>query len=99
MPSQSESFGLSALEAMACGVPVVSSNAGGLPELNLHGETGYLAEIGDISKMAEYAVELLGNRNKYNIFSRNARDRAVNLFSTEKIVPVYEQYYEKIINR
>jgi len=98
MPSQSESFGLSALEAMACGVPVVSSNAGGLPELNLHGETGYLAEIGDISKMAEYAMELLSNKNKYRIFSRNARDRAVNLFSTEKIVPVYEKYYEKVLN-
>lgn len=98
MPSQSESFGLSALEAMACSVPVVSSNAGGLPELNLHGETGYLAEIGDISKMAEYAVELLGNKNKYRIFSQNARDRAVNLFSTEKIVPVYEQYYKKVLN-
>jgi N-acetyl-alpha-D-glucosaminyl L-malate synthase BshA len=98
MPSQSESFGLSALEAMACGVPVVSSNAGGLPELNLHGETGYLAEIGDINKMAEYAVELLGNKNKYKIFSQNARDRAVNLFSTEKIVPVYEQYYKKVLN-
>jgi N-acetyl-alpha-D-glucosaminyl L-malate synthase BshA len=98
MPSQSESFGLSALEAMACGVPVVSSNAGGLPELNLHGETGYLAEIGDVNKMAEYAVELLSNKNKYRIFSKNARDRAVNLFSTEKIVPVYEQYYKKVLN-
>jgi N-acetyl-alpha-D-glucosaminyl L-malate synthase BshA len=98
MPSQSESFGLSALEAMACGVPVVSSNAGGLPELNLHGETGYLAEIGDINKMAEYAVELLGNKNKYRIFAQNARDRSVNLFSTEKIVPVYEQYYKKVLN-
>lgn len=98
MPSQSESFGLSALEAMACGVPVVSSNAGGLPELNLHGETGYLAEIGDISKMAEYTVELLENKNKYRIFARNARDRAVNLFSVNKIVPLYEEYYKKVLN-
>jgi L-malate glycosyltransferase len=98
MPSQSESFGLSALEAMACSVPVVSSNAGGLPELNLHGETGYLAEIGDINKMAEYSLELLANKNKYRIFSQNARDRAVNLFSTEKIVPMYEKYYEKVLN-
>jgi N-acetyl-alpha-D-glucosaminyl L-malate synthase BshA len=98
MPSQSESFGLSALEAMACNIPVVSSNAGGLPELNLHGETGYLAEIGDINKMAEYTLELLANKNKYKIFSQNARDRAVNLFSTEKIVPRYVEYYKKVLN-
>jgi len=97
MPSQSESFGLSALEAMACGVPVVSSNAGGLPELNLHGETGYIAEIGDINKMAEYALELLGNDNKYKIFAVNARERAVNLFSAEKIIPEYEKYYEQVL--
>ena len=97
MPSQSESFGLSALEAMACGVPVVSSNAGGLPELNLHGETGYIAEMADVSKMAEYAIDLLENKRKYKIFSENARNRAVNLFSTEKIVPLYEQYYEKVL--
>lgn len=97
MPSQSESFGLSALEAMACDVPVVSSNAGGLPELNLHGETGYIAEIGDINKMADYTLELLGNERKYRIFSENARKRAVNLFSSEMIVPRYEKYYQKIL--
>ncbi len=98
MPSQSESFGLSALEAMSCGVPVVSSNAGGLPELNLHGETGYIAEMGDVNKMGEYAVDLLENKRKYKIFSENARNRAVNLFSTEKVVPQYEKYYEKVLN-
>jgi len=97
MPSQSESFGLSALEAMACDVPVVSSNAGGLPELNLHGETGYIAEIGDIDKMASYSLDLLQNERKYRIFSENARKRAVNLFSSEMIVPQYEKYYEKVL--
>jgi N-acetyl-alpha-D-glucosaminyl L-malate synthase BshA len=97
MPSQSESFGLSALEAMACNVPVVSSNAGGLPELNLHGETGYIAEIGDIDKMADYTLELLQNITKYRIFSKNARDRAENLFSSELVVPRYEKYYEKVL--
>lgn len=97
MPSQSESFGLSALEAMACGVPVVSSNAGGLPELNLHGETGYIAEMGDINKMSDYVIELLENKNKYRIFAENARERAVNLFGSEKIVNQYEKYYEKVL--
>jgi len=99
MPSQSESFGLSALEAMACGVPVISSNAGGLPELNHHGETGYIAEIGDINKMAEYALSLLGDPNKYKIFSENALDRAVSLFSSEKIIPEYEKYYEEVLGK
>lgn len=97
MPSQSESFGLSALEAMACGVPVVSSNAGGLPELNLHGETGYIAEIGDVDKMADYATRLLGDPKRYRIFSENALERATNLFSAERIIPEYEKYYEEVL--
>jgi N-acetyl-alpha-D-glucosaminyl L-malate synthase BshA len=97
MPSQSESFGLSALEAMACGVPVVSSNAGGLPELNHHGETGYIAEIGDIDKMADYTLKLLTDKNVYSVFSENALDRAVNMFSSERIIPQYEKYYEKVL--
>jgi glycosyltransferase involved in cell wall biosynthesis len=99
MPSQSESFGLSALEAMACGVPVVSSNAGGLPELNLHGETGYIAEIGDVNKMADYAIRLLDDPKRYRIFSENALERATNLFSAEKIIPEYEKYYEEVLGK
>jgi N-acetyl-alpha-D-glucosaminyl L-malate synthase BshA len=97
MPSQSESFGLSALEAMSCSVPVISSSIGGLPELNIHGETGYIAEMGDIERMAKYSVELLSNEKKYNLFSKNARERAETL-SEEKIVPFYENFYEKILN-
>lgn len=97
MPSQSESFGLSALEAMACAVPVISSNAGGLPELNLHGETGYISEIGDIDKMAEYALRLLEDPKRYKIFSENALERAQTMFSAEKIIPQYEKYYEEIL--
>lgn len=99
MPSQSESFGLSALEAMACGVPVVSSNAGGLPELNVHGETGYIAEIGDIDKMSDYVLNLLQDKNKYKIFSENALERATNVFSAEKIIPEYEKYYEEVLGK
>jgi N-acetyl-alpha-D-glucosaminyl L-malate synthase BshA len=99
MPSQSESFGLSALEAMACGIPVVSSNAGGLPELNLHGETGYIAEIGDVDKMADYALRLLGDPKVYRIFSENALERATTLFAAEKVIPEYEKYYEEILGK
>jgi N-acetyl-alpha-D-glucosaminyl L-malate synthase BshA len=98
MPSQSESFGLSALEAMACGVPVVSSSVGGLPELNIHNETGYIAEIGDVDRMAKYAIELLTNEKRYKSFSKNSRDRAVKHFDKNSIVPKYVQYYEKILN-
>lgn len=98
MPSQSESFGLSALEAMACGKPVVSSSVGGLPELILHNETGYIAEIGDIDRMAKYTIDLLTNEKKYKIFSKNSRDRAVNVFDKKLILPKYIEYYEKVLN-
>ena len=97
MPSQSESFGLSALEAMACDVPVISSSVGGLPELQVHGETGYIAEIGDIDTMAKYAVELLTNDAKRRQFGRAGRSRAVENFDVAKIVAMYEQYYTECL--
>jgi L-malate glycosyltransferase len=98
IPSQTESFGLAALEAMSCEVPVISTSVGGLPELNLHNETGYIAEIGDVDRMAKYAIDLLTNEKKYSIFSKNARDRAME-FEDNKVVPVYEAFYEKILSR
>jgi N-acetyl-alpha-D-glucosaminyl L-malate synthase BshA len=97
MPSQSESFGLSALEAMACEVPVVSSSVGGLPELQVHGETGYIAEIGDIDRMARYAVELLTNEVRHTLFRSAARKRAVEQFDVHTIVTQYESYYEECL--
>jgi len=97
IPSQSESFGLAALEAMACGLPVISSSVGGLPELVRHNETGFIAEIGDIDRMAKYTLELLTNDKKYKIFSENARARAVSKFDTSIVVPLYEEYYEQIL--
>lgn len=99
MPSQSESFGLSALEAMACGLPVVSSSVGGLPELVAHNECGFIAEIGDIDRMAKYVVQLLTNPKKYELFAENARSRAIEKFEISKIVPEYESYYEEILNK
>jgi N-acetyl-alpha-D-glucosaminyl L-malate synthase BshA len=95
MPSQSESFGLAALEAMACEVPVVSSSVGGLPELQVHGDTGYIAEIGDTTRMARYAVDLLGNDTRLALFRSAARRRAVENFDVHTIVDLYEQYYEE----
>jgi len=97
IPSQSESFGLAALEAMACGLPVISSSVGGLPELVKHNETGFIAEIGDVDRMAKYALELLGNDKKYKLFSENSRQRAVNKFDKSIVVPLYEEYYEQIL--
>ena len=97
MPSQSESFGLSTLEAMACGVPVISSSVGGLPELQVHGETGYIAEIGDIDRMAKYAVDLLTNDVKRLQFGNAGRTRAVENFDVRKIVSMYEEYYKECL--
>lgn len=98
LPSALESFGLAALEAMAYGLPVVASETGGLPELVEHGKTGFLAPVGDIQKMGEYAVDLLTNEEKYQAFSLACSQRAVNEFSAKKIVPLYEDYYRKILN-
>lgn len=98
IPSQSESFGLSALEAMACELPVIASSVGGLPELVLHGETGYIAEIGDIDRMARYAIDLLSNESKYKLFAAASRRRAVEVFGAEKVIDQYERYYEAVLN-
>lgn len=98
MPSQSESFGLAALEAMACKVPVISSNAGGLPELNVDGVTGFLKDIGDVQGMAESAVYILSDEVRLATFKENALTRAKQ-FDLSKILPVYEQYYAEVIEK
>ncbi len=96
MPSESESFGLAALEAMACEVPVVSSNAGGLPEVNIHGVTGFLSNIGDVDDMAKNALTILSNEDTLRRFRRNAQEQA-RRFDIELILPQYEQYYEEVV--
>ena len=98
IPSQSESFGLAALEAMACGLPVISSSVGGLPELVKHNECGFISEIGDIERMAKYSLDLLTNEKKYEVFSQNARSRAINKFDKSIIVPMYEEHYKNILS-
>ncbi len=97
LPSASESFGLSALEAMACKVPVISSNAGGLTEINIDGKTGYCLEIGDVDGMAGRAIELLKDNAKYEAFSEAALAQAKN-FDIEKIIPQYESFYNAFLN-
>jgi len=97
LPSQTESFGLVALEAMASGVPVIASDVGGLPEVIEHGVSGYLAPVGDVDKMAEYALKILSDCSTCRAFSRAARTRAVELFSHHNIVPQYEAVYERVL--
>jgi N-acetyl-alpha-D-glucosaminyl L-malate synthase BshA len=96
IPSANESFGLAALEAMACEVPVISSNAGGLPEVNIHGVTGFLADIGDFESMADSALLLLENEEMLKTFSRNAYEQAKK-FDISYVLPQYESYYEKVL--
>jgi N-acetyl-alpha-D-glucosaminyl L-malate synthase BshA len=96
MPSASESFGLSALEAMACEVPVISSDAGGLPEVNIHGKTGFLSPVGDVDNMAKNAIYLLTNPEIHNQFRIAALENA-KIYSLNNILPQYEEYYSKVI--
>lgn len=97
MPSEKESFGLAALEAMACEVPVISSNVGGLPELNVHGYSGFLSNVGDVEDMTKNALEILDDKN-LPTFKKNALARA-NVFELSKILPAYESYYEEILEK
>jgi N-acetyl-alpha-D-glucosaminyl L-malate synthase BshA len=98
LTSEKESFGLAALEAMACEVPVISSNAGGIPEVNIHGVTGFLSEIGDIDDMVSNTIKILSDEDLLTQMKANALARAKE-FSLEKILPMYERYYEKIVGQ
>lgn len=98
MPSESESFGLAALEAMACKVPVITSNAGGLPELNINGVTGYMDNVGDIDAMAEHAISILKDDARLAEFKEGALKRA-HEFDLSLILPIYEDYYREVIEK
>src|SRR5690606_10036820 len=96
LPSEYESFGLAALEAMACKIPVVSSNAGGLPEIKINGETGYLCDVGDVKQMAARSIEILQDDATLQKFKNQAYEHA-HLFTIDKIVPQYEALYERVV--
>jgi N-acetyl-alpha-D-glucosaminyl L-malate synthase BshA len=98
IPSENESFGLAALEAMACEVPVISSNSGGLPEVNLHGVTGFLSDAGNVTEMADFAIKLLQDEDQLRQFRANALQQAKR-FDIENILPEYERYYSEVIER
>jgi len=97
LPSETESFGLAALEAMACKLPVISSNAGGIPELNVDGVTGFLNEVGDIDGMAANAIHILENQERLDAFKTRALAHA-KTFDIALIMPQYEAFYQEIIN-
>jgi N-acetyl-alpha-D-glucosaminyl L-malate synthase BshA len=96
LPSETESFGLSALEAMALKIPVISSNTGGIPELNIHGKTGYMSNVGDYQDMAKNTITLLSDEKKFQKFRENAFEQAKK-FDIESILPMYEKLYKQVI--
>ncbi len=96
LPSEAESFGLAALEAMAFGVPVVSSNTGGLPELNINGQTGYFSNVGDVIAMAEQAKRILSDDKTLNQFKTNAKNHSMR-YDIKDIMPLYEAAYEEAV--
>ena len=97
MPSETESFGLVALEAMACEVPVVASNVGGLPEVIRDGQDGFLVKPHEVDTMALKAAALLADDRKHQAMGQSARQRALENFCSSKIIAQYEQYYEQVI--
>lgn len=96
LPSEQESFGLAALEAMAANTPVISSNAGGIPEVNIQGETGFLAEIGNVEAMSNYTIKLLSNEELLAQMKINAKEQAIK-FDLKNILPIYEEMYKTTI--
>lgn len=96
MPSASETFGLAALEAMACRVPTVVSDVGGLPELVVDGETGYLCPVDDVDAFTDRTRTLLNDQDLHGQMAQAARDRAVETFDIDRVVPMYERYYEEV---
>jgi N-acetyl-alpha-D-glucosaminyl L-malate synthase BshA len=99
LPSELESFGLAALEAMACKVVPIATRVGGLPEVIEHGKSGYLADVGDVDTMARYAIELLSDQPRLDEMAKACRGVAQSRFCASKIVPQYEEFYRQVVER
>jgi L-malate glycosyltransferase len=97
MPSELETFGLAALEAMACEVVPIATRSGGVPELIEHGVTGYLADVGDVETMTRYAIEILSDETALRAMAKRARAVAADKFCSTKIIPLYEAFYQKVL--
>ncbi len=98
MPSQLESFGLAALEAMACEVPVIATNVGGVPEVVEHGVDGYLVEPEDVATAAKYAIDLLSRADRGREMGKLARITAKKKFCAKDVIPAYERYYQRVLS-
>lgn len=99
LPSELESFGLAALEAMACEVVPIATNAGGVPEVIDHGQTGFLANVGDVDAMSRYAIDILSDEAQLKKMGEQARSRAQARFCASKIIPMYERHYRTVLER
>lgn len=99
MPSELESFGLAALEGMACEVPAIATQVGGVPEVIDHGRTGFLAKVGDVDAMARYAIEILSDEKRLRDMGKTARWEAQSRFCSSRIIPEYEKFYERVLER
>jgi len=99
LPSEQESFGLAALEAMACEVPVIASRVGGIPEVVTDGETGFLSEVGDVDKMADDAARLLSDATLRREMGKRARESAVSRYRTDIVIPQYIEFYERVLKK
>jgi L-malate glycosyltransferase len=99
VPSEMESFGLSALEGMACEVPAVATAVGGVAEVVDHERSGYLAEVGDVETMSRYAIDILSDEKRLREMGKVARWEAQTRFCSTKIIPEYEKFYERVLER
>ncbi|MGH9915732.1 MAG: glycosyltransferase, partial [Pyrinomonadaceae bacterium] len=99
LPSEHEAFGLAALEAMACEVPVIATSVAGIPDVVIDTECGFLSNVGDINKMSDDAIRLLSDEEMRRAMGARAREVALERYSTDLVIPQYLKFYEKVLNR